>query len=215
MCARVTQAIDTAALARELGLASPPTAGDVWNGTPGRSYLIARAAADGAAETAELSWGLRPSWSRDERFAPVNARSETAGIKPSFREAFRRRRALLPVSGWFEWGPTPQGRAAHYIDDPESGIIYLAAIWEPPQTQSGTSTFAVLTTSPRAELARIHDRQPSIVETAEVGDWLSSSAGRRDVLARGQGRRALRVRRMGPAVNDPTADLAPLLAGLA
>ena len=121
---------------------------------------------------------------------------------PSFRQAAERRRAVLPVNGWFEWRIEQGHKQPYHISDADQHVICLAAIWEPPAEGTKDETFAVLTTEPREELRRIHDRQPTVLEDGAVGLWLDGATDQEiaALVARQAGRRPLQIRRI-----DPTA----------
>ena len=222
MCARITQTIEPGELTGLLPFTDPGNLLDrprmVWNGAPGSDYLIAVSPETGGPPILqELHWGLIPGWARDDDFQAVNARSETASTKPSFREAFRCRRCILPVRGWFEWtGPTRQ-RQPYYVQA-EDGLLALAGLWEPPRRQGGHgATFAVLTTTPREELESLHPRQPSMLEGPQIGEWLQPGSGRTDTLlklASSRGERSLRIhpvdRMMNDARNSSPATIEPV-----
>ena len=87
------------------GTPLPPDRPPRYNDAPGQDFTACRVEEDGTRAIALLRWGLVPSWARDARAGNrlINARAETVHNKPSFRAAFRSRRCLLPVDGWFEW----------------------------------------------------------------------------------------------------------------
>ncbi len=223
MCARIVQNVDTATVAKLYDTAAPAVRATdqppTWNGTPGRAYLLCRDAGHGAGrELRRLRWGLHPRWSRDRGFAPVNARSETVATKPTFAEAFRLRRCVLPVNGWYEWRRTGGPRTPHYIRAADGGLLHLAAIWEPPAGGSEPATFAVLTTEPQEVVRRIHRRQPSLLDDPGVVlRWLDPQAGLHEAgeIARLHGQRALRTDPVGDAINNPRNDGADLILPLA
>src|SRR5450756_975433 len=76
-----------------------------WNAAPGQDLSVVRLAGAGERLLTPMRWGLVPAWAADPADAgrPINARAETAAAKPSFRESFRRRRALVPADGFYEW----------------------------------------------------------------------------------------------------------------
>jgi putative SOS response-associated peptidase YedK len=119
---------------------------------------------------AELRWGLAaPSGGRPQ----INVRSETAARRPAFRDAFARRRCLVPATGFYEWQRSPAERARPWLfRRSDAGLFALAALWE-PATEPGTpASCAILTTTPN-ELARaVHDRMPLILDPADYGRWL-------------------------------------------
>lgn len=214
MCARITQNITASTLNEVFALKVErvPLTDARWNGPPGERYTLCRHGREGR-ELAAAEWGLRPRWMRERDFRAVNARSETAHIKPSFQEAFRHRRCILPVSGWFEWPRGPRRRAPFHISASDEQILLLAALWEPPGANARTDSFAVLTTEPRQELALIHHRQPSVLDPEEIDAWLNPSTPSRDIfrLAAGAGHGGLRIREVDPAANNPRNDSPGLL----
>ena len=217
MCARIIQTITVSTLNEVFKLQVPapsrvPTK-KTWNGPPSRGYTVCRHGTDGR-ELTTAEWGLRPRWMQDGDFRAVNARSETAHEKPSFQEAFRLRRCILPVNGWYEWPRGSRGQAPFHIAASDEDILLLAGLWEPPGLSARADSFAVLTTEPRQELARIHHRQPSVIAREEIGAWLNPHTPTGEVfrLARSAGCGGLRIRRVDRAVNNPLNDSPSLLA---
>ena len=209
MCARITQEYDAGAIAQLVGLDLGGSAERVraWNGPPGTGYLVVRnEAASEAATLTRLHWGLIPGWAKDDTFSLVNARSETAATKASFRNAYRRGRGLLPITGWYEWRRAGQRKQPYHIRVADGGTLLIAVICEQrrPNGRRG-DTFAVLTTTPRPEIGHIHDRQPSIIEADDAKAWLGNRTpeNRIEQLARGCGRRRLEAYPVSTRVNNP------------
>lgn len=219
MCARIIQATQVSLLGRiyhidtDNAAERPPR----WNGPPGTSYHLVRSGTQGR-ELSCMRWGLVPRRAADDSFAPVNARGESAGVKPTFREAFARRRCVFPVNGWYEWQRQGAGRKLPFvIDAGDDALLHLAAIWEPWRSLRGTiDGFAVITTVPvQAEIAAVHHRQPAVLaDLDEVREWLdpATPAARAGELARSPGPRPYRVRRVGFEVNSTRNDGPHLLA---
>jgi putative SOS response-associated peptidase YedK len=123
-----------------------------------------------------MRWGLVPSWAKDSSIgAPlINARSETVGTKPAFREAFKARRCLIPADGYYEWqrrGPLKQP----YCFELDHGELFgFAGIWEQwKDSSAGTlETCAILTTTANSLTSAVHDRMPVILDRAEYDIWL-------------------------------------------
>ena len=168
MCARIIQDVDVHALGRTYRVQVDNTDPQIpirWNGAPGADYTLCRVR-DRARELATLRWGLVPAWASTPDFAPVNARAETAGVKPTFRDAFRHRRCVLPVLGWYEWRRDGRRKTPFLIRDAGGQTMHLAALWERGRGAGGrVDGFTVLTTDPRNELRAIHDRQPAVLDT--------------------------------------------------
>ncbi len=110
-------------------------------------------------------WGLIPSWSKDDKIAQhtFNARGETVAEKPSFREAFKRRRCIVPVSAFFEWRAIPGEKKKQKLrfTSPEEHPLAVAGLWEHwtrPETGEVVESYTVITTDANAFMAPIHDR---------------------------------------------------------
>lgn len=110
-------------------------------------------------------WGLIPGWAKDTlKASTFNARIETAAEKPTFREAFARRHALVPVAGFYEWH---QGRR-HRITRTDKEPLVFAGLWE-------GGTFTILTRAARPQMAAVHDREPVVVGRRQWQAWLDNS----------------------------------------
>jgi putative SOS response-associated peptidase YedK len=151
-----------------------------------------------------LRWGLVPFWAKDPAIGNrmINARMETVGEKPAFRQAFAKRRCLIPADGYYEWYPTEQKTKAgkplkqpFFIRPKDGSVLAMAGlyeIWRDPtraddDPQRFRWTCTVLTTSAEDDLGRIHDRMPLLVEPERYTAWLDPA--RNDA----QGLRALLV----------------------
>lgn len=129
-------------------------------------------------------WGLVPSWAEDIKigYKMINARAETLSQKPSFRQAFQKRRCVVPVSGFYEWkrldAQTKQPFAirlgAPGLATTNQNIMSLAGIWETWQSKSGDAvhSFSIITTSANSVMAKIHDRMPVILAPEQETTWL-------------------------------------------
>ncbi|MBU6148328.1 MAG: SOS response-associated peptidase [Actinomycetales bacterium] len=134
-------------------------------------------------QLAVVRWGLLPAWAKDPAIASrlINARQETAASKPSFRSAYRRRRCLVPVDGYYEWY-RPPGRPAQpfYFTPAAAGILPLAGLYEVWRDRSLPDddpealrvTMALLTTTATPDVAGIHDRMPMTVPPEHWAAWL-------------------------------------------
>ena len=138
-------------------------------------------------------WGLVPSWADDPSIGArlINARSETADQKPSFRTSFRRRRCLIPVDGFFEWSAVPGRRRTQpwYFSERQGHPLALAGLWDswrPPDAPDAPPlrTCTILTVDPNATVAPVHDRMPVIVGPSEWETWLDPSNEDLDLLRR-------------------------------
>ena len=103
-----------------------------YNIAPTQPIVTVGIGADGNREGRLVRWGLVPNWVKDpkEFTLLVNARSETAIDKPSFRTAMRHRRVLIPASGFYEWRKTPEGKVPHRIMPADGQLLVMAGIWE-------------------------------------------------------------------------------------
>lgn len=124
-----------------------------------------------------VRWGFIPGWVKDVKQFPmlINARSETAAEKASFRAAMRHRRVLIPASGFYEWRKLPGKRTQPYWIRPRHGGVFAFGGLIETYSEPGGSeidTGAILTTAATGELAAIHDRAPVVVMPEDYTRWL-------------------------------------------
>lgn len=129
-------------------------------------------------------WGLIPRWTKsaeaahDVRKMTLNARCETVFEKPSFRDAIRKRRGLLPVNGFVEWRHEGAVKQPHFIRSINGSLLTLGCIWEDwTDVQSGEAhrTFSIITTEANELMSYVHNskqRMPVIIHRNERGRWL-------------------------------------------
>jgi putative SOS response-associated peptidase YedK len=188
MCGRFTLFEPDQVLAREFGVSDFPPRSPRYNIAPSQPITAVRAAPSGSGrEIALLRWGLIPSWSKDPATGNrlINARAETAREKPSFRNAFRRHRCLIPTSGFYEWQRQERGKQPYFIRMRNGHPFAFAGLWdrwERPD-EGAVETCTILTTAANDVLAPIHDRMPVIVPPGEYDRWLDPSLRDPDSLA--------------------------------
>lgn len=130
----------------------------------------------GARRFALVRWGLVPSWVKDPASFSllINARSETAAEKPSFRAAMRHHRCLIPASGFYEWRRTAEGKQPFWISPKDGGVMTFAGLWDTWSDPDGgdIDSGAVLTTNANKTIGEIHHRMPAILMPDAFDDWL-------------------------------------------
>lgn len=128
----------------------------------------------------ELKWGLVPSWAKDADIGNrmINARGETLTEKPSFREAFKSRRCIIPVSGFYEWQRKGTGgKQPFYFYLNDKDVFGLAGLWEnriDKQTGEELETCTIITIEANETLKPVHDRMPVILKTESYDEWLDA-----------------------------------------
>lgn len=157
-----------------------------FNITPSQSLPII-VQGDSGREAIEARWGLVPSWAKDPKMGNrmINARSETVAQKPSFRNAWKRRRCLVPASGFYEWQRLDQSSKQPYvITGKNRPLLAFGGLWEKWQGDGDSLlSFSILTTRPNTVMAPIHDRMPVIIAPDTFDRWLQNdSQGLNDCL---------------------------------
>ncbi len=140
-----------------------------------------------------MHWGLVPPWAKDPSGASrlINARAETVAEKPSFRAAFRRRRCIIPVDGYYEWTTTPGAHRKQpmFIHAADGGMLALAGIhefWRQPGSQEdapGLHSCCIITCAASPSISRIHDRMPVILARDSWSIWLDPESAPEDLHA--------------------------------
>jgi putative SOS response-associated peptidase YedK len=122
-------------------------------------------------------FGLVNSWAKDAKGAArqINARSESALSRPAFREAFEKRRCIVPADGFFEWVGAKEARRPIWFHAPDGGLILFAGLyesWRDPRSAEWMRTFTILTTDANETVEPVHDRMPVLLARDRLDDWL-------------------------------------------
>jgi putative SOS response-associated peptidase YedK len=128
-----------------------------------------------------FTWGLVPFWAKDPSIGSrmINARAETLAEKPSFKNAFKRRRCLVLADGFYEWQKIPgeKSKIPTYIHMKDSKSFAFAGLWEDWHSPDGSQILSatIITTNPNELMAPIHNRMPVILPPAAYQEWLNPS----------------------------------------
>jgi len=178
MCGRYALYGPASRLREHFSVADWPDFGDRYNIAPSLECPVIRLSPQGERLAHLLRWGLVPHWAKDASIGARlnNARAESVASKPSFRAAYRRRRCLIPASGYYEWQAVAGARKQPWfiglVDDEP---LAMGGLWESWRDPAGEllRSFCVVTTAPNALMQPIHDRMPVIVARADWESWLS------------------------------------------
>ena len=149
----------------------------VYNAAPTQRLPVFRIHAERGPELVRLRWGLIPSWAKDAAIGArmINARGETVAEKPAFRAAFRRRRCLVPMKGFYEWKKTASGKLPHFIYLKNADIFAAAGLYEYWPGRDGAEpveSYTIITTEANDMMAKLHDRMPVILAEKDHAVWL-------------------------------------------
>ena len=176
MCGRFVRHSSLELIENTFNLARPAyDATQRYNIAPTQAVLAV--VRNGHAGLVQLHWGLVPFFAKDASGASrmINARSETLATKPSFRNAFRKRRCLIVADGFYEWtGPKGQ-KQAWYITLPSDGPFGFAGLWElwrADDRKTELRSCAIVTTDASPGLRDIHNRMPVILRAGAHDAWL-------------------------------------------
>jgi len=180
MCGRYALTVEPDVLAALFLLEASPVYDPRFNLAPSQEApIVVRDAANGDRnELRPMRWGLVPSWAKDSKigYRTINARSETAAEKPSFRSAFKTRRCLVPASWFYEWKREGGQKVPYRIRRADERTLAFAGLWEHwkgSETEPARTSFTVLTTSSNDDVAELHDRMPCLIEPDGFDRWLT------------------------------------------
>ncbi len=217
MCGRFALAATGEEVATHYDLPEIPFIAPRYNVAPTQPVAAVRLNQRGERELTFFQWGLIPSWAKDPSIGSklINARGETAAEKPSFRSAFKRRRCLLPATGFYEWQKRNGSKQPMYIHEAGQGLMSLAGLWEIWHAPDGgeLETCTILTTGPNALMEDIHDRMPVIVDPLDYSTWLAfdTPADQLQHLLRPYDDDRLAAYAVSTAVNKPQNDSEELI----
>jgi putative SOS response-associated peptidase YedK len=186
MCGRYVVAYDPDTLVEGFSLVRIQPFPKRWNVAPTTDVPVVFDTKGGERVCEPMRWGLVPHWAKDASGGAKlnNARVEGIAEKPSFRQALRRRRCLLPASGYYEWQAVPQPggkviKQPWYISPTDAPFFAMAGLfeaWRPPGSDASTPwllTCCVVTTEASPQMAHIHDRMPLMIPREQWSAWLS------------------------------------------
>jgi putative SOS response-associated peptidase YedK len=187
MCGRYVLSATGEQIAEHFGLATVMRIAPRYNIAPTQQAPVVRIARSGERELLLLRWGLVPFWAKDPAIGQrqINARAESLASRPAYREAFRRRRCLVPATGFYEWKPGPRRKQPYLCRLPHGAVFAFAGLWELWRSPEGevVQTFAIVTADASDALRALHDRMPVIVPEADYALWLAGDAPERLVVA--------------------------------
>jgi putative SOS response-associated peptidase YedK len=164
-----------------------------------------------------LNWSLIPSWAEDPKIGDwmINARSETAADKPSFRSAFRKRRCLIPTDGFYEWQKNGGKKQPFFIHRADAKPFAFAGLWEHWEGDGQVIESCTILTTEANELMRpLHDRMPVILQPEDYDRWLDPRLDKPEAvqpLLRPYPSEALAAYPVTTLVNNPRNDKAECL----
>ena len=189
MCGRLFQITPPTETARAFGVSNPPpNVPPRYNGAPTQDILVVRFNPETRERTLDpLHWGLVPIWAKDRKvgFSAINARAETIDEKPLFRDAFAKRRCVVPADGFYEWKVTPDGKQPYAIARKDGKPMPFAGLWErwkDPTSGEILRSFTIVTTRANERLAELHERMPVILDEADIAKWLGEEPAAADDL---------------------------------
>lgn len=148
-----------------------------YNVAPGQK-IAAVVQHEGRRVLGDLQWGLVPSWAKDPSIGNrmINARAETVSEKPAFRNAFKRRRCLIPVDGFYEWKKIDDGKVPYFIHLADREPFAFAGLYEVHGSgEDRLASCTIITTTPNACMKPLHHRMPVILPEAVWGAWLAAA----------------------------------------
>lgn len=177
MCGRFTFATPGEIVAEVFGLAAVPDLPPRYNIAPTQAVAALRTGS-GWPELVSLRWGLVPSWAQDPAVGNrlINARSETAAAKPSFRSAWRSRRCGVLADGFYEWQRLGGRKQPWHFRRRDRQPFALAGLWEswrPDDESPPLETCTLLTVAANPVVAPVHDRMPVVLDPAGLAAWLA------------------------------------------
>ena len=179
MCGRYTLSTDAQALVDifeiERLLFDPSEFRPRYNIAPSQTVPIVRMTESGR-ELLLARWGLVPHWSREPKtkYSTINARAETVAEKPTYRDAFKHKRCLIPATGFYEWKRKGDAKVPYHIRVQGTEVFALAGLWDRWDREGeGFDSCSIIVTAANPAMQRIHDRMPVILNSVQYNSWLN------------------------------------------
>lgn len=180
MCGRYVVAYDPETLVAGFSLTRVVPFPRRWNVAPQSDVPVVYETREGERVAELMRWGLVPHWARDATLGARlnNARAEGVFDKPAFRQAVRRRRCLLPATGFYEWQPGATARAPKqpwYFSSADGTLLAMAGLfeaWRPDAATPWMLSCCVVTVAANERMAPVHDRMPALLAPDRWATWL-------------------------------------------
>ena len=182
------------------------------------SQLVPIIVSGSANKAVMMKWGLVPFWAKNPKIGNrlINARAETVAAKPAFRTSFKRKRCLVPTTGFYEWKRSKDGKIPYYVHMKDDSFFAFAGLydrWTDPEGKD-LYTFTIITTDANTLMAKIHNRMPVILKASDEDIWLSKeplNETDRGRLLVPYASRALEAFQVSKEVNSPVNDSEELI----
>jgi len=186
MCGRINVSADPLAEIYLKLLDQQFSGEDRYNVAPTEQVPVIRHSRDGGLVVRDKRWWLTPYWSKEvsTRYSMFNAKSETLESSRAYREPFRRRRCVVPVSGFFEWVKEGERKLPYYIRPADGDGLLLAGLWDRWRgAEEVVESFTIITAAVNDKLAFVHNRQPVMLRRADLECWLDPASDPQQVRA--------------------------------
>ena len=194
-------------VAEQFSVRVPPDLAASFNIAPTQLAPIVLLDKAGNRALTHARWGLVPYWAKDLKLGSkmINARIETAATKPGFRAAWKRRRCLVPASGFYEWRQHGAHRQPFAIVPAGTGLLSLGGLWETWSDPQGERlrSFTIVTTEARGPIAQLHDRMPVMLSTSQQTGWLAGVVNTHDQVSSNAPTMTTRFYPVSREVNSP------------
>lgn len=181
MCGRYTHLLTWSQIVELYRLTLPDGPKDLkpnYNVAPTQIMPIIRPAGNGR-ELVMAGWGLVPFWLKPDQlgkqpYSTINARDDRIQTAPTYREPFKKRRCLVPATGWYEWQKIDAKTKRPHHFQPVAKPIAFAGVWDvwKGDGKDPITSFSIVTTSPAPSTAKYHDRMPVVLEESQFEDWM-------------------------------------------
>jgi putative SOS response-associated peptidase YedK len=177
MCGRFAFYSPSEATAALFGVDTSHAVEPRYNIAPTQFIAAIRNSDENQPELAMFRWGLVPFWAKDPSIGArmINARAETVAEKPSFRNAYRKRRCLILADGFYEWRKTADGKTPYLISMADCSPFAFAGLWERWDSKDSDETLqttTILTTAANDFMSQLHHRMPVVLQPDNAGRWL-------------------------------------------
>lgn len=176
MCGRIAQTTTIQRMENLIHIAEHLDLVPHYNIAPSMAIHAIRLDSTGLPHWVQFRWGLIPHWAKEPKasYSTFNAKSETVAQKPTFRDAYRKRRCVIPVDGFYEWRREGTQKQPFFIRRKDTEPMLLAGLWEAWEgPESYLESCTILTTQANQVLSDIHHRMPVVIDQLTFAAWMN------------------------------------------